>query len=75
MFAEHELEAEPGDVGEVERADGAPGRERDERRRRDLAVPGQQPPAAGGPVAGVDLEAQARGVGAHGRQPRGAPAT
>ena len=63
--AEHELEAEPGDVAEVERPHGAPRRQRDEGRRRDGTVGGEQAPGPGGSVACLDLEFEPLGVVAH----------
>ena len=63
--AEHELEAEPGDVAEVERPHGAPGRERDEGRRRDRTMGGEQAPGPGGSVTRLDLEFEPLRVVAH----------
>src|SRR5215211_4349058 len=58
--AEHDLEAKLGDLGRVERLDGAGRGERHEGGGADLAVCRAQDARAGRPVAGGDGEAVAR---------------
>jgi len=64
--AEDELVAERRDVDGVERADAPPGRKRDERRRRDRPVSGEEPPRPGGSIACGYVELQSLLIQTHG---------